>query len=448
MDVSPSSSTVISLASTSGVDIWSIRCLATDETSNAASINASLVIDNIAKTATFTSPVAGSALIFESKINNAKDVDGRVRSDYVARFIIHTLFAGNRVAAAGETTESDPVFGWVAKFNSLIRAIGAAITVDLSDPSATSGTLLYQRGGLQANVSSFNGLVGIASGTITYNVPVPSSTIVGVDDTQTLTNKVIDALTNSISNIRDGNLAPDAAIGLSKLANAPTAGYYIRSAGGGIPTWTVASAGAGNTGPQGPQGIQGSPGVTGPVGPQGATGTVFLSGDLYSGPTGPAVMQVYGISQANATGGNVDVRAGRTTNKSAAKTTIYTDQVEKISAVNGWQNLFVYSLDDNIAGATAAYNHTDAIISAIQSSPTPGYYAANWKMTHDVKRQMSLTNGVPSGTFATMVSEIKDNASWLATCSASGMTGYVQVNSQSGNTIAWGGVVQRTRITM
>ena len=59
-----------------------------------------------------------------------------------------------------------------------------------------------------------------------------TSAVVGVDDTQTLTNKTIDADNNSISNLRDAELAADADITRTKLAPA-TADYVVINDGSG-----------------------------------------------------------------------------------------------------------------------------------------------------------------------------------------------------------------------
>jgi hypothetical protein len=127
VDVTPANTITIRLASQAGVDSWSISCVYTDETSDAATINAGLVVDATAKTATFTAPAGGKALIFQSRVNGGIDVNGRSQPSYTVTFGIFTLTGdGLRVLAINETLESDAAFGWIADVNALIRNVRTA----------------------------------------------------------------------------------------------------------------------------------------------------------------------------------------------------------------------------------------------------------------------------------------------------------------------------------
>jgi len=64
-----------------------------------------------------------------------------------------------------------------------------------------------------------NLLASTANGESSWSVPYPASTIVGVSDTQTLTNKTIDFTNNTISNIAGANIASQS-ITATQIANA------------------------------------------------------------------------------------------------------------------------------------------------------------------------------------------------------------------------------------
>ena len=120
--VTPGNTVTIALVSTSGVNTWAISCTSTDETSSAATINAGLTVNNTNKTATFTAPTAGRALVFTSKVNNGVDINGTVQASYTTTIKIYTATsAGQQVLAVGETFETDAVFGYTALINSYIR---------------------------------------------------------------------------------------------------------------------------------------------------------------------------------------------------------------------------------------------------------------------------------------------------------------------------------------
>lgn len=123
--VTAGSTVTISLASTAGTDVWGLSCVYTDELNVAATITAGLTIDNNAKTATFTAPAAGSAMIFRSQVNSGNDANG-VNASYTTTFKIYVpTAAGLEVGAVNETSESNATFGATGLLNQGIRSLSA-----------------------------------------------------------------------------------------------------------------------------------------------------------------------------------------------------------------------------------------------------------------------------------------------------------------------------------
>lgn len=122
VDVTPGALVRIKLASTDDVDVWALSCVSSDELSDAAAINESLVVDHVLKEASFVMPESsGRTLIFQSLVNGGVG-NGRAQSSLRATFALYTRTAeGRRCLAANETNEGDIKSGWVASVNPLIR---------------------------------------------------------------------------------------------------------------------------------------------------------------------------------------------------------------------------------------------------------------------------------------------------------------------------------------
>lgn len=123
-DVTAGSTVTIAIADSAGVNAWSVRCTSTDELLVASTITAGLSVSSITLSATFTAPAAGSAMIFESKINGGLDINGNVDPSLTTTFAIFVqTTTGYRVGAWDEHTEGDVTFGWISKFNRMIRGV-------------------------------------------------------------------------------------------------------------------------------------------------------------------------------------------------------------------------------------------------------------------------------------------------------------------------------------
>lgn len=150
VNVTAASGVTIALADVGGVSQWSLTCIGVDDTNVAATITAGLAINQTNKTATFTAPAAGSALVFQSVVNNGKDINGNVVPAYTTTFGIYVLSAGGfRVGAINETTEGDSVYGWTSKFNALLRG-AIALAVLAVAPTPNTVAQRDSSGGLKA----------------------------------------------------------------------------------------------------------------------------------------------------------------------------------------------------------------------------------------------------------------------------------------------------------
>ena len=128
VDVTAGSSLTIRLVDTSPY-AWSLECIGTDETNSVTAVNAGLVVNNAAKTATLTAPAVGSALLFRSTINGGVAADGTARPSYSATFKVSVLTAtGFRVGAFGETIENDSNYGTAPLVNELVRTVDGLVS--------------------------------------------------------------------------------------------------------------------------------------------------------------------------------------------------------------------------------------------------------------------------------------------------------------------------------
>ena len=163
--VTASSTVTIALAVTTGANFWSIQAIGTDETNTVAAINATLVVNSVAKTATFTAPASlGSAVILQSIVGIkglGLDANGTAQAAYSTTFKVNVLTSGgNAVLALNETFEQNATYGWIVEPNAIIRAgSGAASSPTtpqiLTAPGTIPTTGLQQTVGLNTTGGSF-----------------------------------------------------------------------------------------------------------------------------------------------------------------------------------------------------------------------------------------------------------------------------------------------------
>lgn len=128
------------LVSAAGVNFWGLLCVATDDSTTPAIINATLTINQSAHTFSFTAPPGtGSAAIFQSTVGvgpgsaqgYGTDANNVAQPSYTTTFKVNVkTAAGLRVLAAnaqamppfGETVEQDATFGWANPVNAMIRS--------------------------------------------------------------------------------------------------------------------------------------------------------------------------------------------------------------------------------------------------------------------------------------------------------------------------------------
>lgn len=152
--VATDATVVIALASGAGVSNWQIACWSSDGNAySAEDVNSILVVDQIARTATFTMPSDPGTFLFRSIVNQGRGTNGEIRPDYTATFAVYSpLSGGLRYFAPSETTEFGPVKGWTDGLNNLVYATangggGGSFTAggDLSG-SASSQTVVKIQG--------------------------------------------------------------------------------------------------------------------------------------------------------------------------------------------------------------------------------------------------------------------------------------------------------------
>ncbi len=193
VNVTPAATVVIRLVSSADVDSWAITCITADDITSVASINASLVINSVLKTATFTAPAAGRALRFQSTVNGGIDRNGVAQPSYATTLMLYTLIGGLRVHALDEALDGNPLTGWGADLNALIRNPASATNTLQGDGSgyaqitALSGTVTTTPKGTDTDYELATTTPNATAATI-YSYPTTTGRIISIDGIITLFN--------------------------------------------------------------------------------------------------------------------------------------------------------------------------------------------------------------------------------------------------------------------
>jgi len=174
----------IALADVTGAQYWSLICTSTDETTTPATVNASLVVNLVAKTATFTAPAAGSAAIFTSTVGVSalgRDANGTLVPAYTATF---KVYAGTEVVCANETTETDSNAGWNAILNPLLRT-GPGASTSIAGTAGTApitcANLTWSQGVTAPTLGQTTQAVGAAPQSIKLAPQAPNAGAAGAN---------------------------------------------------------------------------------------------------------------------------------------------------------------------------------------------------------------------------------------------------------------------------
>jgi hypothetical protein len=171
VDVAANTSISGALASTAGANFWSVAAIGTDELNTAAAVNATLIINQGAKTFSFTSPTGpGSCVIFQSVVGiNGLGLDANsvFNQAFVTTFKVNVkTVAGARVIGENETFEQSASAGWIAEINALIRT-GTSIPTTVG----STGFAHVTAGAFDANARAVNLASNGAGGDVTGIVP-------------------------------------------------------------------------------------------------------------------------------------------------------------------------------------------------------------------------------------------------------------------------------------
>lgn len=191
--VAVTAGSTVTIALISGAQYWAIACTSTDETNTASAINATLVVNQGTKTATFTAPASvGSAVIFTStvgvygaSVGAGLDQNKTIQPTLTTTFKVNVLAAGGYIVmAANETTEQSAASGWTAIVNAAARGVSSAGTGATQQTTALSNGINSNVVGNGKSSLRFSGntgaviLGGIVASSVAAGQPTDLSFIV------------------------------------------------------------------------------------------------------------------------------------------------------------------------------------------------------------------------------------------------------------------------------
>jgi hypothetical protein len=169
VDVTAGSTVNGALASPAGALYWSLVCTATDESNTAAAINATLSVNQGAKTFSFTAPGVGSSVICTSTVGVkglGLDANGVWQPSFSTTFKVNVK-AGNglRVLAFNELLEQSS-FGWLSELNAGIRSAGGgtATVTGTGFAHVTSSSFDSPARAVNLNSADVTGVAQVANG--------------------------------------------------------------------------------------------------------------------------------------------------------------------------------------------------------------------------------------------------------------------------------------------
>lgn len=243
----------------------------------------------------------------------------------------------------------------------------------------------------------------ISTGTTrTLGVPDANTTILGTDSTQTVTNKTIDADSNTITNIENADIKTGAAIALSKLA-ALTASRAVVTDGSGV----LASSGATSTEVGYLSGVTSA--IQTQVDAKQARSTLTTKGDLYVA-TGSSTVTRVGVG----TDGQVlTADSGQSTGVSwstpSAAPVFIAPTVQKYTSGSGTYNknyAFIISSGSATSGATYTNNSVTFTVHATVSGATLVYMNGSGAPSSSGTLTKASGTGDSTLTFSSVLSPI------------------------------------------